>query len=133
MKNEKLTKKDLRKFGFLVGTLFMLLFGMILPYLKNRGFVAWPYVVGTIFVLPALFSPLVLRPVHFVWMQIGHVLGYINTRIIAVIMFVLIFTPIGLFMRFISRDILSRSLKDDIDSYRNDIVDYDITHMERPF
>lgn len=133
MKNEKLTKKDLRKFGFLVGSIFIVLFGVILPYLKSRGFVMWPYVVGGSFIIPAIIYPLMLKPVHRIWMQAGHILGFINTRLIAVIMFVVIFTPVGLFMRLIGRDILDRKIKKEAKSYRLDVSGYDIKHMERPF
>lgn len=133
MNKDKLTKKDLRRFGFLVGTIFLVLFGMILPYLKNRGFIAWPYIVGACFIFPSIIYPMSLKYIHAIWMKIGHVLGYINTRIIAGIMFVFIFTPAGLFMRVIGRDILDRSINKDTKSYRSIVNDYDIAHMERPF
>lgn len=133
MNNENLTKKDLRKFGFLVGTVFIVLFGLILPYLKDRGFIAWPYIIGGCFVIPAIIYPISLKYVHALWMKTGHILGYVNTRIIAIIMFVFIFTPVGIFMRLIRRDILDKKFNEQITTYRSEVKDYNVSHMERPF
>lgn len=133
MEKKILTKKDLRKFGFLVGGIFIVLFGIILPILKNRGFVPWPYIVAVCFILPALVYPMSLKYVYKIWMRIGHILGFVNTRIIAAIMFVFIFTPVGLFMRLIRRDILDRKLDQGRTSYRTAVEGYDAKHMERPF
>lgn len=93
----------------------------------------WPYVVGSLFIAPALICPLVLKPVHCIWMKAGHILGFVNTRLIAVIMFVFIFTPVGIFMRIIRRDILLRKPDKEAKSYLSFVKEYDVNHMQRPF
>ncbi len=67
--------------------------------------------------------PGLLRPVFLVWMSIAVVLGYVMTRILLTLVFILAVTPIGLIMRAFRKDLLNRMPDDSLDTYwlkRND-------------
>lgn len=93
------TPAQLRSFGLLTGSIFAVLFGLLFPWLSERSIPLWPWIVMVVFWLPALLLPRLLQPVYSLWMKIGHVLGWINTRIILGLLFFLLFVPLGLLMR----------------------------------
>lgn len=116
MPNE-ITKKQLRSFGFTVGGVFALIgFWPIVIYgLAPRW---WLVVVAAVLVLPALIYPKSLFWIHKGWMALGHILGWINTRIILGIVFYLIVTPIGFIRHLLGKDPMGRQLRPELDSYR---------------
>jgi hypothetical protein len=62
--------------------------------------------------------PSTLRHIHLVWMKIGHVLGYINTRILLGVIFYGLITPMGMIMRVLGKDPMHRVLVPGVDTYR---------------
>jgi hypothetical protein len=102
------TPAELRRFGFTVGGIFLLL----AAFSWYRGHQYPPMVmgvVGTLLVVPALLMPRVLGPVERGWMAFALVLGAINTRIILTLVYVLVVTPIAWLRRW-SSDPLGREL-----------------------
>lgn len=127
------TNKDYRSFGLIVGGVLLGIFGLALPYWKSGN---WnPYFgytgLGLIFLAFAL--PIVLKYPYLVWMKIGEILGFINTRIILGVIFYILFAPIGIFRRMIGKDSLDRKLSAKESSYRKISNHQEIKHMERPF
>lgn len=127
------TRSELRDFGLIMGSIVALLFGLLLPWLFSAEFPFWPWIVAGIFVLPGLLFPQILAPVYKVWMAFGHVMGWINTRLILGIMFYLIILPIGLMLRLFGKDPMHRKTDPTVDSYREIHPDRDKKHFERPF
>ena len=82
------------------------------------GFSRGALIVSALLVLPALVWPGFLSPVYRVWMAIGYVLGWINTRIILGVVFFLLFTPMGLIMRLLGKDPMCRRFDPQLGSYR---------------
>jgi hypothetical protein len=56
-------------------------------------------IVAALFALTALLTPATLAPVYRLWMRLAEVLGWINTRILLIIIFYLVVTPVALVMR----------------------------------
>ena len=75
----------------------------------------------------------VLRPVFYVWMKLGHVLGWINTRIILGLVFFIMFAPIALLLRILGKDPLQRKLNDEVRTYRVVSEKLPRERMEKPF
>lgn len=126
-------RKELRQFGLVAGTMTAGIFGLVLPLLFDREFPAWPWAAAAVLLCWAVIAPATLKPVYHVWMTIGLVLGWINTRIILGIMFFLIILPVGLLKRLTGRDPMERSLIRERKSYRVTSSVRDRKHMERPF
>ena len=130
------TKSDLRKFGFIMGTMFALIFGGLFPWIMDKTsetWPIWPFIVMAIFWLLALAIPESLRKVNEVWIKVGNVLGWINSRIILGVMFYLLIFPIGLLLKVFGKDAMDRKLESNSDSYRKISKVRDKAHLEKPF
>lgn len=57
-----------------------------------------------------------LKAIYNAWMKFAHALGWINTRIILTLVYLLIFTPIALIFRLIGKDPMDRRFES-VDSY----------------
>ncbi len=108
---ERISKKDLRKFGLLIGFGFPILLGWLIPAITGHGFRAWTLWVGFPGFIFGLISPSSLQIPYKVWMMIGHVLGWVNSRIILGIIFFIVLLPIAMVMRLFGYDPLKRNRK----------------------
>jgi len=132
----EVTTADLRKFGFIMGGMFALIFGLVFPWLTNRtmeNWPIWPFIILAIFWLLAIIYPEILRPVNSLWIKIGNVLGFINSRIILGIMFFLLIFPIGLILKLFGKDSMNRKFNDKIKTYRKAVKPRNKEHLEKPF
>jgi len=126
-------KQELRKFGLVFATAMVLIFGLFFPWLLERPWPTWPWIVAAVFVVPALLFPQVLKPVFQVWMKIGHALGWINSRIILGILFFLMFAPVALVLRLLGKDMLKQRLDASATTYRIASEQLPRDRMERPY
>jgi hypothetical protein len=126
-------KQELRKFGLVFATAMVLIFGLFFPWLLERPWPVWPWIVAVVFAVPALLLPQVLKPVFLVWMKIGHALGWINSRIILGILFFLMFAPVALLLRLLGKDMLKRRLDASATTYRIASEQLPRDRMERPY
>jgi hypothetical protein len=94
---------------------------------------AWALVLAALLIGPAGVFPASLRPVHKVWMKLGHVLGWINTRIILGAIFFGVVTPMGLIRRLLRKDSMGRRTKTDVDSYRLPRSARPASHMTKQY
>ena len=101
---ESISKKQLREFGLLVGFGFPLIIGWIIPVIGGHLFKAWTLGVGLPLLVLGIFAPNTLIYPYKFWMNLGLILGWINSRIILGIIFIFILEPISLVMRLIGYD-----------------------------
>jgi hypothetical protein len=78
----------------------------------------WAIAAAVCLLIPALVFPRSLFWPHKGWMALGHVLGWINTRIILGLIFYGVVTPIGLVRGWLGKDPMGRRLRPDLESYR---------------
>ncbi len=123
----------LRKFGLTTGAITIVLFGGLLPWIFGHGFPLWPWIVAGILGAWALLIPATLFPVYRAWMAIGHVLGWVNSRIILGIMFYIVILPAAVIMRVFGKDPMSRRFDVNASTYRVTSTDQSKNHLERPF
>ena len=124
--------KQLRSFGLTVGGVFALigLWPLVLHAADPRW---WSVVVAGILIAPALVYPNSLFWPYKGWMAVGHVLGWINTRIILGAVFYIIVTPIGIVRRWLGKDPMGRKLQPDLDSYRVIRKPREASHLMRQY
>lgn len=96
--------KQERQFGFLFTFVFALVaFWPLWPVPVPNFY--WLTGAG-IWLVTALVYPRALAPLYKGWMALGHVLGWINARIILGFVFFVVVMPIGLVMRLFGKDFL---------------------------
>ena len=101
---KNISKKLLREFGFLIGFGFPFLIGWIIPFLGGHSFRTWTLWISVPSIVLAILKPKLLFYPYKAWMQLGHILGWINSRIILGSVFIFILQPIALIMRFSGHD-----------------------------
>jgi len=121
-------KHQLRSFGFTLGIALIITAG-ILYWREISGAIAVAG-TGTIVLIIGLLAPQLLRYLYKPWMSFAMVLGFVMTRILLTIIFVLLFIPIGLLMRFFIKDPLRRKLRPEAKTYWIE-KEYDANAPER--
>ena len=115
--NNVISKKTLRDFGLLVGLTFPILLGLIIPLLTGHNIRIWTFFFSFPLIFLALVSPKMLYYPYKFWMNIGFILGFINSRIILGAVFILILQPIAFIMKLFKYDPL-RLRKSKSSTYR---------------
>lgn len=115
IKNIKGDKKELRKFSLVIGIFLIVLGG--LSCWRSTGHYPWLFIVAITILLVGFAMPMLLKPIHKVWMILAVLMGWVVTRIILAVLFYLIVTPIGLSIRLLGKDFLDLEFSDDTSSY----------------
>ena len=114
---KNISEKILREFGLIIGFLFPILIGWILPSLGGHPFRLWTLWIGIPSLILAILRPgILLYPYRF-WMKLGLILGWINSRIVLMLVFLIVLQPIAFIMRLLGHDPL-RTKKSGEESYR---------------
>lgn len=111
------TLKDLRNFGLLVGAIFIVI-GLWPMVFRGEDGRLWAIGLGGALICTGALAPSVLAPVHKGWMLIGHVLGWINTRILLGMVFYGLVTPIGIMFRLMGKDTMRQAFSEGSSTYR---------------
>ena len=131
---KKVSLKELKSFGYLMGVFVPLFFSLILPWIFNTNFKIVPIYIGAAFILTALVAPKVLKYIYITWMILGGILGFVNTKIILSFIFFLIFSPVGIYFKIIKRDFLQQGIDTNVLSYKKiNNVPFESKSMERLF
>ena len=116
-----------------MGVAFMAITIFIL--LKHKHTIFYTSIISALFFILAFMAPVLLKPIYIFWMKFAFVLSWINTRLILLIIFYLIFTPIGLAMRLFGVDLLDRKIERNKKSYwkEKEKHKFDRLNYERQF
>ena len=123
-------RKQLRSFGLVVGGVFLLI--ALWPLLRGGNYWTWALILSLLMIAPALVAPALLKYPNALWMRIGHVLGWINTKIILTAMFFLVFTPMAAILRLLGKDPLHRGFSD-ATTYRIPRKSRDSSHLKHQY
>ena len=107
--------KALRRFGYTVGIVFLLLGVLLIA--RDRAAGAPLSLCASALMILALVSPKILRPFHSAWMAISLVIGFVVTRVILTAVFFLFVTPIGLLQRMCKRSPIELAFRDGSETY----------------
>jgi hypothetical protein len=117
IRNIKSGRSELRKFGITLGIVLGLLGGLFLW--RGRDYYSYFFVFSAVFLLLGLILPILLKPIHKIWMTLAILLGWLITRIILSILFYLVVTPIGFLARLSGKTFLDLRFDKNADSYWN--------------
>ena len=102
--SNKISKKILREFGILIGFGFPIFLGWLVPTLTGHQFRIWTLWVSAIGFIFGLLAPRILYLPYLLWLKLGYILGWINSRIILGLIFIFVLIPIGLVMKIFGYD-----------------------------
>jgi len=128
----KKTVKDLRRFGLAFGAAMTLLGSLLLW----RGKAAGPWVLGlaAFAILSGLLAPKLLRPLEMVLAGLLRAVMTVVTYVVLTLAYFLVFTPIGIFMKILGKDLLDRRFPTDEESYWVPVeVDGPATRPDKPY
>ncbi len=95
--------KELKQFALMMSWAMPLFFFLVLPWLFGYERHWWPFVISAIFLsLYLLAAKLILYP-YRLWMFMGGIIGWINTRIILGLTFYGLIFPMGLVLRLLGK------------------------------
>ncbi len=115
IKNIKSGRRELRKFGITVGIVLGLLGGLF--FWRGRDYYFYFLILSAALLLLGFVVPILLKPIHKVWMTLALLLGWLMTRVILSVLFYLVVTPIGLFGRLFGKGFLDLKFNRNVDSY----------------
>jgi hypothetical protein len=104
-----------RAFGIVFAVAFALVGAW--PTLSGVGPWYWAWAIGGAFLLVAMFVPSALKPLNFVWIRFGMVLGMVVSPLVLALVYYLAVTPTGLVMRLARRDLLRLQRERELKSY----------------
>ena len=117
IKNIKSKKSDLRNFGIIVGIILLVISGFL--FWKEKESFQIFLAIGIILFLTSIALPSVLKPVYWIWMIFAIILGWFMTRVILSLLFYVVFTSIGLTLRFFGKQFLELRWDKSKESYWN--------------
>jgi len=130
----KATRKEVRKFAITLAAVLIALGGLNLWRGRVSVFVCLASIAILLLVL-AVCMPAALRPLFFIVTKVSRAIGWFNTRLILSVIYYILFTPIGLFMRLLGKDLLQRKIDRRLKTYwvAKEGVPDDVSRYEKQF
>ncbi len=129
----ELDRKGLREFGLVTGGIVALIFGLFFPWILDRPWPRWPFVIFGVLGLMGLAAPMALKPVYKGWMKFGLFMSRIMTPLIMGIVFFVTITPMALIMKLMGKDQMARKLDAKAATYRINSEATPPKRLEKPF
>ena len=115
VKNIKSGKRELRQFGITIAVVLGILGSWFIW--QGKGGSSILLTIAILFLSLGLFLPSLLKPLQKLWMTLAVLLGWLMTRVILIVLFYLVVTPIGLLARICGKDFLNRKFNKEAESY----------------
>ena len=133
IKNIKGDKSDWRKFGITMGIILAVI-GFYLLW-KGKNYVEYVFSLAAAFFILGLVIPSALKFVYKAWIVMSVIMGFIMTRVIMVIIFYMIVTPVGFVASIIGKNFLDMKIDKTAKSYWivREIVRKEKSDYERQF
>ncbi len=127
-----INKKRLKEFGFIFGFGIPLLVGFIIPKLNGHDFNTWTLFIGLPSIILAIINPQLLKIPYILWIKLGNILGWINSKLILGLVFIIVLMPISFFMKLFKYDPLRKKILKKNRSYR-ELIKNDKTDLTKIF
>ena len=130
--NQPASVKDLRNFGLLVGGVFGII-GLWPMLVHGEELRVWALTIGALLISCGAIFPTSLVLVHKAWIWAGHILGWINTRILLGVVFYGLITPISMGFRLLGKNTMRQAFSESSASYRVNRQARPRSHMKNQF
>lgn len=118
LKNINTSKKELKKFGLTVGTVFSAI-GLFIWLYHHSNVGIYITVFGALLIILGAAYSKILKPIYKLWMSAALVMGFFMSRLILTILFYVIVTPIAFLAKIFGKDFLDQKLDKGKGSYWN--------------
>ncbi len=99
-----------RSFGLMFFVVFLII--ALWPLKSGEDFRLWSLILSILFLILSIFNSQLLYPLNKLWFKFGMFLGSIISPIVMGVVYFVVVTPIGIFMRLCGKDLLeTRKLK----------------------
>ena len=113
--NSKIKISSNRSFGLVFFVVFLIV--ALWPLKYEEDIRLWSLVLSIIFFILGILNSQLLTPLNKLWFKFGMFLGLIVSPIVMGIVYFLVVTPIGIFMRLLGKDLLKTSKAKNASTY----------------
>ena len=113
--NSKIKISSNRSFGLLFFIVFLIV--ALWPLKYEEDIRLWSLVLSIIFFILGILNSQLLTPLNKLWFKFGMFLGSIVSPIVMGIVYFLVVTPTGVFMRLLGKDLLKTSKVKNVSTY----------------
>ena len=104
-----------RNFALVFFSVFLII--TLWPLLNEGAPRIWSLAIAIIFLMLGLLNSKLLTPLNILWFKFGLFIGSIVSPIVMGVIFFLVITPIGFFMKIIGKDLLNNKYDNKKKSY----------------
>ena len=104
MNKDKIEISSNKSFGLVFSVVFLII--SLFPLFKDGNIKIWAIVIAITFFILGLLNSKILSPLNKIWFKFGILLGNFVSPLIMGIVFFLVVTPTGIFMRLLGKDII---------------------------
>ena len=104
-----------KSFGFIVAVVFCII--GVMPLYYGGSLRSWALGTAVVFMLVAVITPELLRPLNLLWHKFGLLLHRVMTPVIIGLMFFVVIAPLGFLMRATGKDPLRLKRSSTAQSY----------------
>ena len=115
IKNISTGKSDIQKFGYTIATILFIVAGFL--FFEGKESYQYLIMISSVFFCFGLIIPIILKPLYIIWMAFAVILGWFMTRLILMILFYFILTPIGLLGKLFGKNFLENNFNSSANSY----------------
>ena len=105
LKNSKIKISSNRSFGLVFFGFFLIV--SFWPLLHENEIRVWSLIISLIFLILGILNSSLLTPFNLLWFKFGILLGSIVAPIVMLIVFFLVVTPTGIFLKIFKKDLLN--------------------------
>lgn len=106
IKNLPVTPPKLRSFGLTMGLLLLVIAAYL--FWREKSGAGYLFAAAVVFAGLGGLVPKLLAPVYRAWMTLALLMGFVMTRVILTVLYLGLFTPIGLISRLLGKDLLEQ-------------------------
>ena len=103
-KHFKIEKKNNITFGIIFSTLFLIV--AFYPLKSGQFIRVWSFVLSLVFITITIFRPGLFTFLNKLWIKFGILLGKIISPIVMGLVFFLVVTPVGIFVKISKKDVM---------------------------
>ncbi len=109
------SKKDLVTFELIWAFIFMVI--ALYPLIHSEAIRLWSVIVSITFILIAFIAPSLLTGFYKIWVKFGELIGGVISKLILLLLFYAIFTPVALVLKLLGKDLLHKRLDSKASTY----------------